>query len=139
MRACAPTDLESSGLGREGAQAEVGQLLRVDGGGRAGHGVDARLGLREGDDLADVLLAGEDGHQAVDAEGEAAVGRRAVAERLEEEPEAALGLLLVDAEQVEDPLLEGRLMDPDRAGAQLRSEEPTSELPSLMRISYAVF
>src|SRR3546814_9848152 len=98
MRACAPTDLESSGLGREGAQAEVGQLLRVDGGGRAGHGVDARLGLREGDDLADVLLAGEDGHQAVDAEGEAAVGRRAV-----------------------------------------RSEEHTSELQSLMRISYAVF
>ena len=49
--------------------------------GRAGHRVDARLRLREGDDLADVLLAGEDGDEPVDAEGEAAVGRGAVAER----------------------------------------------------------
>jgi hypothetical protein len=46
--------------------------------GRAGHQVGARLGLGKGDDLADVLLAREDRHQPVDAEGEA---RRAAARR----------------------------------------------------------
>ena len=93
----------------------------VDRGGGVGHRVDARLGLREGDDLADVLLAGEDRHQAVDAEGEAAVGRGAVAERREEEPEAALRLLLADAEQVEDPLLQRRA----RGSGSSRSRAPS--------------
>ena len=60
------------------AQHRVGQRL-----GRAGHGVGPRLGLREGDHLADVLLAGQEGDEPVDAHGEAAVGRGAVAERAE--------------------------------------------------------
>ena len=73
---------------------------------RAGERIGARLGLREGDDLADVLLAGEQRHQAVDAEGEAGVGRGAVAEGVEQEAELALRLLRADAEQLEDALLD---------------------------------
>ena len=53
-----------------------------------------RLRLREGDHLADVLLAGEDRDQAVETEREPAVRRRAVLERVEEEAELAVGLLL---------------------------------------------
>ncbi len=74
-----------------------------------------RLRLREGDDLADVLLARQDRHQAVDAEREPAVGRRAVVERVEQEPELALGLLLADAERGEDPALQLGLVDSDRS------------------------
>ena len=78
-----------------------------------------RLGLREGDDLADVLLAGEDRHQPVDAEREAAVRRGAVLERVEEEAEPLLRLLVADAEQAEDARLQLGLVDPDRPGAEL--------------------
>ncbi len=56
------------------ADAEVGELASATAGGAAGHRIQARSGLGEGDDLPDVVLAGQDGHQAVDAEGEAAVG-----------------------------------------------------------------
>src|SRR5690606_2374350 len=112
----------SGGRG-EDLEGEVLELGGVDRGGGLGHRVDAGLWRREGDDLADVLLAGQDGHQAVDAEGEAAVGRGAVAERRQEEAEAPLRLLLVDAEQVEDPLLQVGLVDPDRAGAELPAVE----------------
>ena len=69
---------------------------------RAGEQVGARLGLRVGDDLADVLLAGEDRGQPVDPEGEAGVRRRPVAEGAEQEAEAGLGLLGGDPERRED-------------------------------------
>ena len=59
--------------------------------GACGHRVDAGLRLGEGDDLADVLLAGEDRHEAVDAEGEAAVRRGAVAERRRGRTRSAAG------------------------------------------------
>ena len=62
--------------------------------GRARERVGARLGLRERDHLADVLLAGEDRDEPVDAEREAGVRRRAVAEGVEQEPEPALRVLL---------------------------------------------
>ncbi len=100
---------------RQGAQAQLGELRTVDGGRRAGHGVGPRLRLGEGDDLADVLLTGQDGHEAVDAEREPAVGRGAVAERAEEEAEAPVGLLRGDAQEAEDALLQLGLVDPDRA------------------------
>ena len=79
-------------LRRQGAQAELGELGGVDGGGRAGERVGARLRLRERDHLADVVLAAQDRGQPVDAEREAGVRRRAVAERVEQEPEARLRL-----------------------------------------------
>src|SRR4051794_20128228 len=106
-----------SGRGWEGAEAELGELVGVDGGGGAGQGVDAGLGLGEGDDLADVLLAGEEGDEAVDAEGKAGMRRGAVAEGVEEEAEAGLGLFGLDAEEGEDPLLDVRAVDTDGARA----------------------
>ena len=56
---------------------------------------------------------------AVEAVGDAAVRRRAVAERLEQEAEARLGLLGADAERLEDGALDVRAVDADRAAAQL--------------------
>src|SRR3954453_8522626 len=78
---------------REDADAQFVELLGVDGRRCVGHRVRPRLRLREGDDLADVVLAGQHRDEAVDAEGEATVWRGAVPERVEEEPEPALGLL----------------------------------------------
>ena len=64
----------------------------VDRGRRAGQQVEARGGLGEGDHVADRVGAGEPLDDAVDAVGDAAVRRRAVAQRLEQEAEARLGL-----------------------------------------------
>ena len=72
---------------RQGAQAQLGQVGGLDRGGGVGERVGARLGLGEGDHLADVLLRQQQGHQPVDAEGEPGVGRRAVAEGVEQEAE----------------------------------------------------
>ena len=56
-------------------------------------------------------------------ERDAAVRRRAVAQRLEQEAEARLGLLVGDAERVEHLLLDVRVVDTDRAAADLRAVE----------------
>src|SRR4051794_11979994 len=58
----------------ERTNTELRQLLLCHGAGRARQRVEPRLCLGEGDDLADVLLAGQQGDQAVDAEGEPGVG-----------------------------------------------------------------
>ena len=70
----------------------------LSGFGAARHEIGARLGLREGDHLADVLLAGEEGDEAVKPEGKAAVRGRAVPEGTEQEAEPCLGLLVGDPE-----------------------------------------
>src|ERR1700676_2608374 len=81
------------------AKVKVARLSFADVLRRARHEVIARLGLRERDDLADVLFAREDGDQAVDAESEAGVRRGAVLEGAEQEPEAALRFLVADPER----------------------------------------
>ena len=96
-----------SGRG-DGLRPRSWSWLVVDRGGGVGEGVDAGLRLRERDHLADVLLAGEDRDEAVDADREAGVRRRAEPERVEQEAEALLRVLGVDAEQREDPLLHRR-------------------------------
>ncbi len=75
------------------ADVEFFQLLLGDGGGRVGHEVDGFGGFGEGDDFAQAGRAGEQHDDAVEAEGDAAVRRRAVFERVEEEAEAACALL----------------------------------------------
>src|SRR3989304_4648879 len=74
-------------------EAEHLELLVGRGQGRAGHQVGGALRLREGDDLAYVALAGEEGDNAVEAVTEAAVGWRPVLEGLQHVPEAAPGVL----------------------------------------------
>src|SRR5699024_12680965 len=68
---------------------------------------------------ADRVLPREQRHDAVPAEGDAAVRRGAVLERLQQEAELLLRLLLVDAHQAEDALLDGLVMDADGAAADL--------------------
>src|SRR6185312_16068791 len=102
-----------------GLDPELTELAPVDRGGRPRERVAARSGLRERDDVADRLAAGEDGHQAVEPERDPAVRRRAVLQRLEQEAEAPIGLLLGHAESLEDLLLDLGLVDTDRAAAEL--------------------
>src|SRR6476659_7738696 len=87
------------------ADREFAQLQLVDRGRGAGQQVEARGGLREGDHVADRLGAGEALDDAVDAVGDAAVRRRPVLQRLEQE--------------AEDRLLRLRVVDTNRAAAQL--------------------
>ena len=99
--------------------AELAQLQLVDRGRGAGQQVEAGGGLREGDHVADRLGAGEPLDDTVDAVGDAAVRRRPVAQRLEQEAEARLRFLGVDPERGEDRLLDVGAVDTDRAATQL--------------------
>ena len=56
---------------------------------RFGHQVLRLRGLREGDDFADRLLAREQRHNAVESQRDAAVRRRSIRQRVEEETESA--------------------------------------------------
>src|SRR5260370_15346254 len=87
------------------------ELFFVDAGRRIGHQILGGGGLSEGDDLADGFFTGEEHDDAVDAERDAAVRRRAVSERVEEEAEAAAKLFLAQAEPPEDALLNAPAVD----------------------------
>ena len=78
-----------------------------------------RRGLGKRDHVTQRFGAREQHHDAVHAEGEAAMRRRAGAQPLEQESEALLGLLLGDPEQREDPALEPRIRDTQTAAAEL--------------------
>ena len=67
--------------------------------------------------------AGEQRDDPVDAERHAAVRRRAVGERLEQEAEALLRLVRADAERLEHLLLHLGVADTDRAAADLPAVE----------------
>src|SRR5206468_11336281 len=62
---------------------------------------------------------GEQHHEPVHAEGDAAVRRGTVAQRLEQKPELLLRLLLPDAERPEDLRLHDRIVEPDGAAPDL--------------------
>ena len=90
-------------------------------GGRVGHEVDGLGGLWEGNHFAQAGRAGQQHDDAIEAEGDAAVRRRAVLERVEEEAEALAGFLFTDAERREDLLLHIFAMDADGAGAKFQA------------------
>src|SRR2546423_14493939 len=100
------------------ADAALAELLLLDLGRRAGHRVEPRLVLREGDGVAQVRLAREDHHHAVDPEGDPPVRRRSHRERVEEEAELHALLLLRQLEDAEDARLEVGLVHPERAAAE---------------------
>ena len=83
-----------------------------------------RLRLREGDHLADVLLAGQDRHQPVDAERRTrrAAGRRSW-NGLRKNPNLRSASSSLMPSSGEDPPLQLRLVDPDRARAELPAVE----------------
>src|SRR5437868_5993020 len=101
-------------LDAELAQHRVGHRRRG-----ARERVVAARHLRERDHLANVRLAGHEGDDPVDSCGEAAVRRSAHAQRVEEETELRALLVLPETHDAEDRPLRFRVVDPDRAGAEL--------------------
>src|SRR5712691_2669454 len=83
-------------LRRAQADMQLAQLLLVHRRGRVREQILRALGLGKGDDVADRLAAGHHGDDAIEAESDASVRRRAVLERLQQEAEFLLRLLGAD-------------------------------------------
>ena len=90
---------------------------------RPGQRIGAAGRLGEGDHLADVVAAGEQRDDPVEPEGDPAVRRGTVAQRVEQEAEPRLRLLLVDPDQLEDALLDVGAVVTDRPAADLVAVE----------------
>ena len=122
----APADGEHSSLMarlRRAPRHALRQLRVRDRRRRTGHQALRGGGLGERDDVADRFGAGHQRGDAVDAEGDAAVRRRAVLQRVEQEAELGFGLFRADAEQLEHRALHVRAMDADRTAADLVAVE----------------
>ena len=100
---------------------QLAQLLLVDRARRVGEQVLRALRLREGDHVAQRLGAGHQHHEAVEADGDAAVRRRAVLQRVEQEAELGARFLGVDLERAEHLALHVLAVDPHRAAAELEA------------------
>src|SRR4051794_98648 len=101
--------------------AQLSQLLLTQRRRSAGEHPRAARRLRERDPLADRARARQQRHDPVEPEGDTAVRRRAVAERLEQEAEALARLVGSDPDRVEDLLLHLARVDTDRPSAELPS------------------
>ena len=82
--------------------------------------VAAALGFGESYDVPYGCRACQYGYKAVDAWGDAAVGRRSVFERLQKLTEPGVHLVLRIAQYFEYLLLQAPMVDPDAAAGQLR-------------------
>src|SRR5262245_29890824 len=100
-------------------QMELAQLLRIHVGRRAGHEVDGVGGLGKRDDFADRALSGQDCDDPVETERDAAVRRRAVLERVQEESKTVVRVGLAIAEPPEDAGLELLVMNSNAPAANL--------------------
>ena len=98
---------------------QVAEQGVIDGRRCATHQALGSLGLREGHDLADVRLARQQHDDSVESRRDAAVGRGAVLEGLQQESEALLGLLVRDAKDFEYLALHLAAMDPDAPRTEL--------------------
>ena len=67
---------------------QFAELLIADGGWGVCHQVDCLCGFWEGNDFAQAGSAGEKHYDAVETEGDTAMRRSAILERIEEEAEA---------------------------------------------------
>ena len=90
---------------------------------RLGHQATGLLGFGEGDGVADRLLARQQHHHAIEAEGQAAVGRGPHVEGFHQETELAVGLLQGQADRFEHLALQGRIVDAQGAAAQFQAIE----------------
>ena len=84
-----------------------------------GHDIGRALGFRERDHFTNRLGAGHQHHQAVQAKGQATVGRCTVLQSIEQEAEFLFLFRFTDAQQTEDRLLHFLAMDTDRTATQL--------------------
>ncbi len=96
---------------------QLAQLLLVDFRGRLRQQILGALRLREGDHVADRFGAGHHGDDAVQAEGDAAVRRRAILQRVQQVAELLAGFLGADLQRAEHLALHFLAVDTDRAAA----------------------
>src|SRR5260370_31095166 len=99
--------------------SELVQLIFINRRRRIGHQILGGGGCGEGDHFADRFFAGEEHDHAVDAEGDAAVRRSAIRQRVEEKAEPAAKLLFAKAERPEETLLNVLAVDSNAAGTEL--------------------
>src|SRR5207244_7913222 len=100
---------------------QIPQLTPIDFRWRLGHEVHATIVFREGHDIADGFGATDDHDEAVEAEGDSAVGRRAEAQRAQQMAELRLSILRTDPERFEHSFLQLRLVDAHAAAADLNA------------------
>src|SRR5215212_3363743 len=126
-------DASSPGWRPTNCDPKLAQLSVIHRRGSPGQRVGAGRGLREGDHVADRLRSVNVRHDPVKAVSDAAVRRGSVAQRLEQEAEAGLGLLLGDAEDLEDGSLDVGTADSDRPPSELDAvpDDVVGESPRL--------
>src|SRR5579872_3406717 len=95
------------------AYVQLAQLRLAHFGRRISERIGRGLRLGEGDHLADAVGAGHQHGEAVEPEGDAAMGRRTESECIEQEAELLLRFLRIDAEQVEHGRLHLLAVDAD--------------------------
>ena len=100
-------------------QIQLVELRLVDVARGVEHHVAAGVVLREGDVVADRLRAAEQRAQTVETERKAAVRGRSVLEGVHQEAETLLRLFRREAQQLEHLGLQFRVVDTDRAAADL--------------------
>src|SRR5262245_20836408 len=98
---------------------ELAEVGGVDGRGGTVHERGRAGRLRERDGVADGFAAVKEDHQPVEAERDAAVGRSAVLERFEQEPELGAQLLGRHSYGPHDRLLDVLPMDADASAREL--------------------
>src|SRR5215475_7214776 len=108
---------------RQGLDFQLGQLSRRHGARGIGHEIGPARHLREGDHFAQRFGLREEHHGPVESDGDSAVRRRAVTERVQEEAEFFARLFFAHSERLEDSRLYVRAVDSDRAAAQLGAVE----------------
>src|SRR6058998_1493394 len=101
------------------ANVQLAQLLLVHRRRSMREQVLRALRLGKGDDVADRLGAGHHGHDAVEAERDPAVRRRAVLERFQQEAEFLFRLLGADRKRAEHFRLHFLAVDAHRTAADL--------------------
>src|SRR5205814_2847728 len=110
-----------STLGLAQANMQLAQLFFVRRRRRPREQVLRALRFGKRDDVADRFGARHHGHDAVQAEGDATVWRRAVLQRFEQKPELLLRFLRPDRERAEHLRLHFLAVDTHRAPADLRA------------------
>ena len=104
--------LPGSFLGEQGRKAQNLQLLGIDYVGRLGHRTHRVLIFWKSDDIPQGFRLQHLHGQTVQAEGKAAVGRRAVLKSVDHKAEPLLDLLLGKAQRLEHFPLDILLMNP---------------------------
>ena len=110
-------------LGHSRADVELTELLFINHAGSLAHDICSALVLRESNDIADRFPLGHQHHQTVKAEGQAAMGRRAILESVHHEAKLGVSLFLGQAQSLEDLLLQVSVVDTEAAAADFHAVE----------------